>query len=361
MIGHYGMVRCVNFSLDGMIFSLDGKKIASGGDEGSVVVCDMKSGKEIGIPMIGHEKGVNCVSSSGDEKRVVSGGDDGSVFVWDVATGDMIRKVKIGDGDELTCVRFSKDGKRVLSVGGLRNESVVVWDLEIGNNFRKLMIGDEGMVKYVSFSVDGKSVVYGGDDGNVVKWDVESGKMIANPMIGDEYEVTCVSFCVDGNRVISGDAVRGMDWSVREGNVNMNLQIAENFVSWRMGKYQLFIKEILQHVSLHNNNSSESDLVCMQTIHKEIVDTVQKMGWSTNGLILDECSDSTCCVEDVTAVGTSTNKYELLASEEGVEVKIGENRVRLATVEGCSSSASHNLAVAHGFRDGKVVISYLQE
>lgn len=97
----------------------------------------------------------------------------------------------------------------------------------------------------------------------------------------------------------------------------------------------------------------------MQAVHREMVHTIQEIGLCTNSLILDECNESTCCVADVIEVGT--NKYELLASTERVEVKIGYNQVTLATTEGCFSCASHNLTVAHGFMDGRVVISTLQE
>ena len=97
----------------------------------------------------------------------------------------------------------------------------------------------------------------------------------------------------------------------------------------------------------------------MQAIHREIVGTIEQMGWSTTSLFLDECNESNCCLED--AIRVDSNKDRLLVSDEDVRIKIGDNLVKLASIDGACTSAAGNLAAAHGFRDGRVVITELQE
>lgn len=77
--------------------------------------------------------------------------------------------------------------------------------------------------------------------------------MIGKPMDGHEDEVRCVTFSVNGKRVLSEAGIMGMDWSVRVWNVDSNRQTAEHFVNRRKEKYELSIKELLQHISLRNS------------------------------------------------------------------------------------------------------------
>jgi WD40 repeat protein len=65
-------------------FSSDGKILASGGDDGSVILWDLQTRQPIGEPLRGHDEGVNSVAFSSDGKILASGGVDGSVILWDM-------------------------------------------------------------------------------------------------------------------------------------------------------------------------------------------------------------------------------------------------------------------------------------
>lgn len=65
-------------------FSPDGTRLATGGDEGTIVIWDMATR----LPVFGldrHDGYVNGVSFSADGKTLVSAADDGTALVWDVS------------------------------------------------------------------------------------------------------------------------------------------------------------------------------------------------------------------------------------------------------------------------------------
>ncbi|MEL7401069.1 MAG: hypothetical protein AAFN68_10925, partial [Pseudomonadota bacterium] len=68
-------------------FSLDGQRIVSGGDDGTVRLWDAQTGNAIGQPLKGHEAEVHSVSFSPDGQHIVSGSNDGTLRLWDAQTG----------------------------------------------------------------------------------------------------------------------------------------------------------------------------------------------------------------------------------------------------------------------------------
>jgi len=58
--------------------------------------------------------GVYSLAFSPDGVRAVSGGDDGTVKLWDVTTGRLLRTLW-GHANHVLAVAFSSDGGRVLS------------------------------------------------------------------------------------------------------------------------------------------------------------------------------------------------------------------------------------------------------
>ena len=77
------------------------------------------------------------------------------------------------------------------------------------------------------------------------------------------------------------------------------------------------MQKILRHESLSDGNSLASNHLCMQAIHSGIFRTIEQMGWSTTGLILDECNEINFFLEDEFRV--DSDKAELPVSDEDVE------------------------------------------
>jgi WD40 repeat protein len=64
--------------------SPDGRTLASGSADGSVILWDLGSLQQLGDPIRAHPGGVRSLAFSSDGRALASAGADGDVVVWDV-------------------------------------------------------------------------------------------------------------------------------------------------------------------------------------------------------------------------------------------------------------------------------------
>jgi WD40 repeat protein len=261
---HRGRVEVVAYTPDGQL-------LATGGEDGTVKLWDVATGKEVQT-FTGHEGLVRSLSISADGNRLASGAADGRANVWDVtarrrllsltpeaglrfmsvalspdgetlacATLVHLKLWDVGTGREklqlgptlggACCVAFSPDGKTVASGGALdfatHSALVKLWDASTGE-LRLTFKGHSDTVWRVAFSPDGKTLASGGDDRTVRLWDVATGKEKAT-LAGHNVGVSCLAFRPDGAVLASCGAEPGGDgevklWDVRTGQERSQLR-----------------------------------------------------------------------------------------------------------------------------------------
>jgi WD40 repeat protein len=189
-IGHSAQVFSV-------AFSPDGKKLASGSMDNTVILWDLATGKPEKI-LKGHTGWVLSVAFSPDGRKLASGSRDNTVILWDINSG-RAEKILKGHTSIVFSVAFSPDGKKLAS--GSWDETVILWDIDSGK-VEKILKGHKGNINSVAFSPDSRKLASGSADNTVILWDLATGKA-EKILKGHTEQVWVVAFSPDGRKLAS--------------------------------------------------------------------------------------------------------------------------------------------------------------
>ena len=152
-------------------FAPDGRRLATGGDDGATVLLEVGRGTEkelLGDP----SHAVRCLAFSPDGASLAAGDDGCTVTLWDVATGRK-RATLRGHSGPVKCLAFSPDGMTLAT--GSTDQSIRLWDLRAGE-LRATLLGHRRPVCAVCFAPDGRALASGCAEGLVKLWDVSDGR-----------------------------------------------------------------------------------------------------------------------------------------------------------------------------------------
>ncbi|MER5350111.1 trypsin-like peptidase domain-containing protein [Kitasatospora sp. NPDC002551] len=239
-------------AVDTVAFSPDGKILATAGDDKSVRLWDVDTGKTLDT-LTGHTNSVFSVAFSPDGKTLATASFDGTAQLWDVDTGSSRttleshngivtavafspdgRTLATGDGSDLNLidvttgttrvlkghtdsvysVAFSRDGK-TLATASL-DGTARLWDVGTGST-RTPLEGHSASVTWVAFSPDGKTVATASEDQTAKLWEVDTGSTLAT-LTGHTGGVESVAFSADGKTVATGSADKSARlWDIETG------------------------------------------------------------------------------------------------------------------------------------------------
>ena len=189
--GHYDYVRSV-------CWSPDGKYLASGAQDSTVIIWDANNGQRLQT-LYGHSKSVICVCWSPDGRYLASGSADDTVKIWDAKSGGCIRTL-YGHSDSVYSVCWSPDGKYLAS--GSDDKTLIIWDANSGQKLQTLE-GHSNWVLSVCWSPDGKYLVSVSQDKTVIIWHPMSGEKLKT-LKGHSSGVNSVCWSPDGKYLASG-------------------------------------------------------------------------------------------------------------------------------------------------------------
>ena len=198
-----------------VVFSPNGKLLASGSDDTTIKLWDPVSGHEL-MTLTGHKDFVESLAFSPDGRFLASGSKDSTVRLWEVGSLDTANSsggtakspaqpitewtVFKGHTEGINSVAFSPDGKTLASASS--DHTAKLWDVVRGQEHVTLAV-NTGRLFMVAFSPDGRLLAAGGDDNVIRVWDATS-RVLRKSLVGHEGRVTDLAFSPDGRQLVSG-------------------------------------------------------------------------------------------------------------------------------------------------------------
>ncbi len=234
-LGHKGPVFAA-------AISPDGRHVASGGSDNRVLVWQPDNIKEVEIKRLvsaaplaqqesrsfeGHSAPVRALSFSPDSQYVLSGGDDNTVRVWEVETG-RLRTLLRGHSRPVQSCAFAPDARHVVSVS--QEGQIKLWDMldyrHVSAGHGQVLAGHEDAILAAAFSPDGSRVVTASRDHSATIFDTPTGSALHRLKEGHDFLASRAIFFAGGKLLATAagdnttriwDAATGRQLSVIEG------------------------------------------------------------------------------------------------------------------------------------------------
>jgi WD40 repeat protein len=192
LLGHAGPVRT-------MQFSTDGKKLATGSDDGTARVWDLTDEKFPEVARFtGHAAAVTAVTISIDGTLCVSGAANNSLKVWNIADGIETQNLA-GHTAPIVALAMLPDGTAV-SAG---DTTVRFWTLATGQQARTFAV--PAAVNAMTLSPDGAQLAVGSANNSLTAHNPANGAPLFQ-LPGHLTPVRSIAFSADGKRISSRSA-----------------------------------------------------------------------------------------------------------------------------------------------------------
>lgn len=211
---HAGGISAVAFDPDGVL-------VASAGEDGSIRLWEVASGKEIQT-FTNRRESVSSLACSPDGAHLVSVSQEGKVRVWAIRTGKEIHTFEPSKiaRPVLCSVAFSPDGALLAAAG---HDGVIhLWDTKTWKE-RDGLVGHRDWISSVAFAPNGKMLASWDKGGTIRLFGLASGKELHALRHETEGTHSTVALSPNSNLLVSA----GVDQKVRVWDVQTGRQVEE--------------------------------------------------------------------------------------------------------------------------------------
>lgn len=216
----------LNHMVTGVVFSPDGKLIATVSDDGRLKLWQVQDGSllhDIQTSM----GSLTQVDFSPNNRILAISTWDGIVSLWQADNGNWLRSLQEQE-DGILDVKFSPDGS--LLAAASHSGSILIWRVGDSTLMSQLQ-GHTAPVVQVVFSPDGSLLASAAEDHTVRLWNVADGSPIRT-LTGHTDVVTDVAFALDGSMLASGSQDASLLlWRVADGELLASLSEPDSILS----------------------------------------------------------------------------------------------------------------------------------
>ncbi|KAG2151487.1 hypothetical protein DEU56DRAFT_553851 [Suillus clintonianus] len=193
------LVKPLRYLVYSLCFSPNGKILASGSDDKTVVLWDAETGAVL-TTLHGHRDSVFSVAFSPDGLKLASGSRDHSIRVWQTDNAELLLDINAHE-NHVRSVVWSPDGQQLVSASSDR--TVKFWNSTNGDQIGRPCTGHTDSIHSLAISSDGSFIATASQDKTVRLWSTKTRQQIGQ-VLGHPTEVCCVAISSTGELLVSG-------------------------------------------------------------------------------------------------------------------------------------------------------------
>ena len=211
----YKVLKGHNSWVVAVCFSKDGKLLASGSNDRTLIIWDVENLKPIKSLDL-FRSSVRSVSFHPNRPQIAGGSEDKTVRIWNFEIDETDNYKELIFNNAVRTVSYNNKGDKLYC--GCDDGNIYEYDSVTYELTNKIKAHD-GWVRSIALSRDDKTLISGGSDKYVKVWNIENKIMLLNKLEGHKSDVMVVSMNSDNIQIASCSN----DTSIRIWNFKENL------------------------------------------------------------------------------------------------------------------------------------------